>query len=116
MKRKYSTLKLIYDKPVLSDNETDDFTVRRGVVSEYEDELHVCFSRSFIFKWLAIMLLIISMSFTSIPISIMALLSFSISQYYIVEYRKRMRCYKMSINMIDIVIQKKNGLILQPIF
>jgi hypothetical protein len=126
MKRKFSTLKLFYNKSVLPEipettdlSEIDDFAIRRGVIEEYEDELHVCFSRKFVFKWISWILLGLALLAIQFDISkilmVISIMSIAISFWFGKEYTIRNRTYRMSVGMIDAVIVKKYGITPPPI-
>jgi len=122
MERNFSTLKLFCNKPVLPEipettdlSEIDDFAVRRGVIEEYEDELHVCLSRNVVFKWMSWLFLGISIFGMPIIFLLISIILFLTSIHFRNKYFKINRTYKMSISMIDSVIQKKYGFVLQPV-
>jgi hypothetical protein len=126
MKRKFSTLKLFYNKPVLPEipettdlSEIDDFAVRRGVIEEYEDELHVCFSRNVVFKrisWILLGFALLTFQFDISKILLaVSIVSIAVSFWFGKEYTIRNRTYRMSVGMIDAAIVKKYGITPPPI-
>lgn len=111
MNRKYTTLKFICDKQ-FSENATEiDVELRKTIIREYEDELHVCFSWRKIFEWSAYLLITGSLlAFTSKIFFVVlgiSIISFLVSKILVNKYITILRYYNMSVALIDLEIYRK---------
>jgi len=113
MNRKYETLKFVCDKQYSNSiTTTDDFEIRRIIIKEYEDELHVCFSWRKFFEWAAYLFIIVSLLiFVSKTFFVLSILCFIFSKVLINKYRVILRYYNMSVAVIDLEIYKKYNIV-----
>lgn len=101
-----------------------DFEIRRMLIDDYINHLHVLFSKRMVAKWLSILFMtlgFISMFMnygkdTTLLFGCLSFLFIIVRFFYMNKYKKIMKIFMMSIGFIDLDIKKKYKMDMPPIF
>ena len=128
MDKKYYSLNFKRTKNHLLDNENlnkkySDFEIRRMLIDDYNNNLHVIFSIRMVAKFITILFIflcfltmIMNYGNISITFGIFSLIFLFIRFIYINKYKKILRIFIMSVGFLDMDIKKKYNMDMPNIF
>lgn len=101
-----------------------DFEIRRMLIDDYDNHLHVLFSKRMVAKWLSILFIVLgfitmllfydkSMSIGFVFLSFIFML---FRFFYINKYKKVMNVFMMSVSFLDLNIKKKYNMDMPSVF